>query len=382
MVSVYVDDILASGPPGMLKALWAELGRYIDLEDPEDLDRYLGRYHVVERTVDGAELRTQMGDYAKGISESYYAVEGVKPPKPASTPHVSDSALTLQDWEVKRELTHAAAQLVMKALWLSRLCRPDIAFACTNLASQVASWSKNSDKQLYKLMCYIDSTWDFEMRFSVKDSLQTSWIELHVDADLAGCPRSARSTSGLFMFICGPNGTKFPVAWSSKRQSATARSTTEAETISLAEGLFSEAIPLQHTLSKIKGSDMKVWIREDNEATIKIIQKGYSARLRALPRVHRISIAALSDYCKRPDCELVYVDTANQLADSFTKPMLGAKWDHVLISLAPRAGIQGEAAGFWYKQLAGCGLRVMVLVEELLRARVLGHAVCSCGSCR
>ncbi|CAJ1336910.1 unnamed protein product [Effrenium voratum] len=62
----------------MLKALWDELGRYIDLEDPEDLDRYLGRYHVVERTVDGAELRTQMGDYAKGISESYYAVEGFR----------------------------------------------------------------------------------------------------------------------------------------------------------------------------------------------------------------------------------------------------------------------------------------------------------------
>ena len=90
---------------------------------------------------------------------------------------------------------------------------------------------------------------------------------------------------------------------------------------------------MQHTLSKIKGSDMKVWIREDNEATIKIIQKGYSARLRALPRVQRISIAALSDYRKRPDCELVYVDTANQLADSFTKPMPGAKWDHVLLSL-------------------------------------------------
>lgn len=64
--------------------------------------------------------------------------------------------------------------------------------------------------------------------------------------------------------------------------------------ISLSEGLYAEAIPLQHTLSCIKGSDMKVWFREDNEATIKI-NKGYSAHLRALPRVQRISIAALSE---------------------------------------------------------------------------------------
>ena len=44
-LSVYVDDLLLSGPEGKHEGFWSELRKSIRLGDPEDLDRFLGRNH-------------------------------------------------------------------------------------------------------------------------------------------------------------------------------------------------------------------------------------------------------------------------------------------------------------------------------------------------
>ena len=46
LLTVYVDDLLLSGPSGAHKAFWTKLGAHpINIEDPEPLDRFLGRTH-------------------------------------------------------------------------------------------------------------------------------------------------------------------------------------------------------------------------------------------------------------------------------------------------------------------------------------------------
>ena len=50
MLTVYVDDLLLSGPVGRHADMWAALrGAGIDLDDAEPLDRFLGRHHHVVR---------------------------------------------------------------------------------------------------------------------------------------------------------------------------------------------------------------------------------------------------------------------------------------------------------------------------------------------
>ena len=66
-----------------------------------------------------------------------------------------------------------------------------------------------------------------------QDRFQDCWIEAYVDADFAGEAEHTKSTSGMFIVLRGKN-TWFPLAWMSKRQTSTARSTTEAEIISAA----------------------------------------------------------------------------------------------------------------------------------------------------
>ena len=45
LLSVYVDDLLLSGPEGNHEGFWRELCKTIRLGDPEILDRFLGRDH-------------------------------------------------------------------------------------------------------------------------------------------------------------------------------------------------------------------------------------------------------------------------------------------------------------------------------------------------
>ena len=113
---------------------------------------------------------------------------------------------------------------LMKA---SRLSRPGIIKPTNDLAT-VQSWSKGDDKRLLRLIQYIDSTPHHRLVGTINDSPEQLGLRLYVDADFAGVRLSAKSTSGVFLILYGPN-TIFPLAWVSKRQTSTSRSTTESE---------------------------------------------------------------------------------------------------------------------------------------------------------
>ena len=47
LLTVYVDDLLLAGPDGGHEAIWQGLRKQkIALEDPESLERFLGRKHI------------------------------------------------------------------------------------------------------------------------------------------------------------------------------------------------------------------------------------------------------------------------------------------------------------------------------------------------
>ena len=46
LLTVYVDDLLLSGPSQHHEAFWVSLGKNIDIDPPEQLSRFLGRAHV------------------------------------------------------------------------------------------------------------------------------------------------------------------------------------------------------------------------------------------------------------------------------------------------------------------------------------------------
>ena len=178
-------------------------------------------------------------------------------------------------------------------------------------------------------MCYMDTSKEYTLNGHVYDKPEDLELTLYCDADFAGSATDTRSTDGAFLILSGPN-TRFPLAWVSKRQTATSRSTTEAEAISLAHSLFGEALPALTLWETLLGRSVKLRILEDNQATIKVLEKGFSPKLRHTTRTHRVDVGSVHEVLQEDNIGLEYVDTHSQAADIFTKTLPPHKWESAI----------------------------------------------------
>ena len=48
LLTVYVDDLMLSGPEEHHDTFWGKLVKEVKIEEPEALDRFLGRYHEID----------------------------------------------------------------------------------------------------------------------------------------------------------------------------------------------------------------------------------------------------------------------------------------------------------------------------------------------
>ena len=118
--------------------------------------------------------------------------------------------------------------------------------------------------------------------------------------------------------------------WVSKRQTSTSRSTTEAEVVALATSLFSEGLPALILWETLLGRSVQLTIMEDNQATIRVVLKGFSAKLRHVTRTHKIDISSIHEVIQRDNVDISYCETNDQAADIFTKALPPLKWDNAL----------------------------------------------------
>ena len=171
MLSTYVDDLTLSGPADAHEAFWAKLTKMINVEPPEPIFRVLGRNHVFidgpaepqEHDLNAAvsalkgAVAFDMNDYARQTVELFCSITGTQ------TPFCPDGSLPSEDDQSAGELAPNACKLLMKALWLGRLGRPDIIKPIGNLATAVQKWSRNHDRQLARLIAYLHSTTHYRL---------------------------------------------------------------------------------------------------------------------------------------------------------------------------------------------------------------------------
>ena len=160
-----------------------------------------------------------------------------------ATPSLDDHLLTAEDQVERGALAPIAAKVLMKVLYGTRMCRPDLLFAVCSLAREVTRWTRACDKRLRRLISYIQGTKTLSLYSTVGDPLEKCRLLLYSDADFAGNNADlSKSTSGLFLVMAGPN-TFAPLLAVSKAQSATSHSSTESEVISLEYALRTEGMP-------------------------------------------------------------------------------------------------------------------------------------------
>ena len=60
--------------------------------------------------------------------------------KRVPAPSLAESAIADEDLAVEGQLHGTASNILMKALWYARLCRADVMFAASHLATRVTQW--------------------------------------------------------------------------------------------------------------------------------------------------------------------------------------------------------------------------------------------------
>ena len=147
------------------------------------------------------------------------------------------------------------------------------------------------------------------------------------DADWAGCRVDRKSTSGYVFKIGGA-----PVSWCSRKQSAVALSSTEAEYISMCEAA-KEAIWLSKIWTHLrKGINCTpVQIQVDNQGAICVAKNTSSSR-----RTKHIDIRYhfVRDQTLRGTIKFQYCSTENMLADILTKSLARVKFEKFRKDLA------------------------------------------------
>ena len=149
---------------------------------------------------------------------------------------------------------------------------------------------------------------------------------------LLGIVDPANRLQGGSFVLHGPN-TFFPLAWVSKRQTSTSRSTTESEVVSLVYSLYQEGLPALQLWELLLGRTVTFKVLEDNQATILVVKKGYSPKLRHITRTHKVKLSGLSEVFRDDSAELEYCKTDDQAADIFTKALPPQKWGPAFLYL-------------------------------------------------
>jgi len=225
----------------------------------------------------------------------------------------------------------------MKILYGARAARWDLLKITQLLATRVTKWSRDCDKALHKLICYIDSSQDHCLSGFIGDHPDSWQLRLYCDADFAGDRPDFKSTSGAYLAIIGPN-TFFPLAAAAKKQTAVSHSTPEAEICSAYEGMSKLGVPSLDLWEFVLKRSTVLNMIEDNETTCAIIKSGKNPTMRHISRTHGVNIGWLHDLFQRRIFGITYSRTEAMAADIFTKTFKELpKWQHAikLIGIRP-----------------------------------------------
>ena len=71
LLSLYVDDVVVSGPASQHKLFWGETQRHLELDEPAEVHRILGREHSISRGKEGTTCTFEMTEFVDNCCELY-----------------------------------------------------------------------------------------------------------------------------------------------------------------------------------------------------------------------------------------------------------------------------------------------------------------------
>lgn len=226
-------------------------------------------------------------------------------PSPAMAPKSEEERLQME----KTPLREAIGSL----MYLMAMTRPDIALAVNQVAAFVSNPGPGHWEAVKQIFSYLAGTANYGICYGGQRSEnESSPLHGFTDANFAGDLIARKSTTGLlFSFYGGP------ISWGSRRQRATALSTTDAEFYAASEGAR-EAVWLKALLTELNVKVGQIPIHCDSRCAISIIEDPENHQ-----RVKHIDVKYffVREQQQIGTILMSSISTHDQLADMFTKPL-------------------------------------------------------------
>ncbi|KAH0710929.1 hypothetical protein KY284_012356 [Solanum tuberosum] len=228
--------------------------------------------------------------------------------KGVSTPMCSSVPLRVTDGSPPTDATRYRRTLG-KLQYLS-LTKPDISYAVNKLSQFIHTPTDEHWKSVKRVLRYLKETASSGLHI-VRSS--DSNLYMYADADWAGDPNDIISTSGYIIFF-GPN----PVSWSSKKQCAVARSSTEAEYKSVANAL-AEIMWVRNLLHELHVSIWKTPIIYCDNVGVTYLSHNpvFHTRMKHVA----VDFAYVRDQVHAHRVNVTHAHACDQLDHTFTKPL-------------------------------------------------------------
>ena len=177
---------------------------------------------------------------------------------PVSTPIATGTKL-LKATDDNELVEQKQYQSMVGSQMYAMLCtRPDIAYGVSQVSQYNSNPSHTHEAAVKRILKYLNGTKDWGITYNGKNS--TLKLEGYSDAD-HGSGEDRKSISGYIFILAGG-----AVSWSSKKQSTTALSSTEAEYMALLQAA-KEVIWIQQLLSDLgRNSEDKTSLRKTTKA--------------------------------------------------------------------------------------------------------------------
>lgn len=309
ILGLYVDDLLlACNDKIILEDIKRNLSSNFSYSDLGEA-KYLLGFEIVRNRVNKTLLLHQ-SSYIKEILHKANMTDC----KPSSVP-ANPSVRLSKDMspKSKEEQDHMSRlpyrQIVGSLLYLVSGTRPDIAYS----VSQACRFMQNPGKQHWEavkqILRYLKGTQNCGIILGgIKKDLKG-----FVDADWAGDVDSRRSATGYVFYL-----NDGPITWTSKMQNTVALSSTEAEYMALSAGA-QEACWLRSLLKSLhQPTTSPTILHGDNQGSLILAKnpKNHSRTKHIDTRYHFIR-----DHILQNDIKVMYVPTADNRADLFTKSL-------------------------------------------------------------
>ncbi|GJT96448.1 hypothetical protein Tco_1091966 [Tanacetum coccineum] len=202
--------------------------------------------------------------------------------------------------------------------------RPDLVFVVCMCARYQSKPTKKHLEAVKRVFRYLQGTINMGLWYP-KDTAMA--LTAYADADHAGCQDTRRSTSGSAQFL----GDKL-VSWSSKKQTSTSISSTEAEYIAMS-GCCAQILWMRSQLSDYGFAYNHIPLYCDNKSAIALCCNNVQhSRSKHIDIRHHF----IREQVEKGVVELYFVRTEYQLADIFTKALPRERFEFIL----PRLGMK------------------------------------------